>query len=446
MKRITLLSAIMIALGLAALAPMPHALTAEPRSPQASPPFDLELVVGKELHYRTNDNSELRPVPLAGVSKLLRDGQTIVIRVSKDVPADVVTELIKMSLERKKVTVTVAPPEGAMSGEKLPAPSLGAGGSIEVAPKLKPGSDPVPDRKQPKTLEVGDVAPPVLAPNVESDPITLKQYRGKYVLLNFWTPGCAKCQAEFAHLKKTKEAFAHDGRLVILGLSLDKEAEADIAKRIAAIKAAGGIPWVQGFLGEESPVAKSYRIEDIPATFLIGPDGKILAKGLRGEKIKEVVVRELSKAGSDRGAPSMPAFSSMSSAPGASVKEETKVRPLSPETILETKFEGKATVEVLVAEVEVRDGERFGGGVSHMPIVLHAKVERRNEGREFMVVLSKETVTRLRQLGIEDLSKHFGGKVLRVSGIVDRHALPDRFSFYRLHIVDLTQLESIRMP
>ena len=52
------------------------------------------------------------------------------------------------------------------------------------------------------------------------------------------------------------------------------------------------IPWVQVFLGDASgsPIARAYVVQAaIPVTFLIGPDGKVLAKGMRGEQIKEAV-------------------------------------------------------------------------------------------------------------------------------------------------------------
>ena len=56
-----------------------------------------------------------------------------------------------------------------------------------------------------------------------------------------------------------------------------------------------GIHWIQGFLGDgsASPVPAQYGVEGIPEIFLIGPDGKILARDLRGEMIEQAIQRAL---------------------------------------------------------------------------------------------------------------------------------------------------------
>ena len=77
------------------------------RSNHTAKHADIEFLVDKELRYRTKANQEWKPVPLAGVSKLLRDGQTIVIRVNENVPYEWVLEIIKIASQRTDVTVTV---------------------------------------------------------------------------------------------------------------------------------------------------------------------------------------------------------------------------------------------------------------------------------------------------------------------------------------------------
>ena len=120
----------------------------------------------------------------------------------------------------------------------------------------------------------------------------LEDYRGKYVLLDYWATWCTPCIAEMPDLKEVYETFGKDGRLVMIGLSLDEEAHAP--KKFVAER---GIPWVQVSLGagSESSAAKNYGVQTIPATFLIGPDGKIIATGMRGKQIKEIVAKALSK-------------------------------------------------------------------------------------------------------------------------------------------------------
>jgi thiol-disulfide isomerase/thioredoxin len=140
--------------------------------------------------------------------------------------------------------------------------------------------------------DVGDPAPPLVAKTLDGEPLALGDYRGKYVLLDFWATWCTPCVAEIPHLKGVYEAFGKDERFVMIGLSLDEEIEAP--RRFVKDR---DIPWVQVFLGggAESSVARHYGVESIPATFLIGPDGKVIARDVRGEKLKEVVSQALRK-------------------------------------------------------------------------------------------------------------------------------------------------------
>jgi hypothetical protein len=78
----------------------------------------------------------------------------------------------------------------------------------------------------------------------------------------------------------------------MVSLSLDPDAAAP-----RNYNATNGLGWTQGFLGEWSrtDVPRRFGVEGIPAIFLIGPDGRIIAKGLRGEAIKAAVQAALQK-------------------------------------------------------------------------------------------------------------------------------------------------------
>ncbi len=82
--------------------------------------------------------------------------------------------------------------------------------------------------------------------------------------------------------------FARDSRFVLIGVNLDDRPR-DAAPSVKALK----LSWLQGFAGPDSPVVSAYGATAIPATFLIGPDGKILARDHRDEKTKAAVVRAL---------------------------------------------------------------------------------------------------------------------------------------------------------
>ncbi|UCD27939.1 MAG: carboxypeptidase regulatory-like domain-containing protein [Planctomycetota bacterium] len=145
--------------------------------------------------------------------------------------------------------------------------------------------------KLPKTLKVGDAAPLFETQTFDGKPLRLTDYRGKYVLLTFWATWCTPCIAEISHLKELHESFGKDKQFVIIGLSVDKHVNRP--KRYLKRKK---LPWTQGFLGDiyKSSIAVDYGIHGIPTNILIGPDGKIIAKDLRGQVTKEAVKRALS--------------------------------------------------------------------------------------------------------------------------------------------------------
>jgi peroxiredoxin/uncharacterized GH25 family protein len=142
-------------------------------------------------------------------------------------------------------------------------------------------------------LRSGKVAPHFEVKTLDDKTIKLSDFKGKYLLLDFWAVWCGPCVAEVPFLKETYAAFKNDPRFAMVGLSLDPEQSAprEYAKK-------NDLGWIMGFLGEwsKTDLPSKYGVEGIPGTFLIGPDGKILARDLRGPAIKGAVTAALRKA------------------------------------------------------------------------------------------------------------------------------------------------------
>ncbi len=139
-----------------------------------------------------------------------------------------------------------------------------------------------------RTLKVGERAPGFAVKTLDGTERTLTDFRGKYVLLDFWATWCAPCIAEVPNLSALQQAFGSDPRFAILSMSLDERPD-DIKSFIASEK----MTWTQACVGPDAAVVADYGATAIPSTFLIGPDGTIVASGLRGDALKAAVEKAL---------------------------------------------------------------------------------------------------------------------------------------------------------
>ncbi|MEQ9465763.1 MAG: redoxin domain-containing protein [Ekhidna sp.] len=139
-----------------------------------------------------------------------------------------------------------------------------------------------------KSLAIGKMAPEISQQNPDGEIITLSSLRGKYVLIDFWAAWCGPCRRENPNVVQAYNKYAGEN-FEILGVSLDRTRE----KWLAAIEQ-DGLPWlhVSDLQYFRNQAALDYQVNAIPATFLIDPEGKIIAKNLRGAsleaKLKEI--------------------------------------------------------------------------------------------------------------------------------------------------------------
>lgn len=130
-------------------------------------------------------------------------------------------------------------------------------------------------------LKVGSVAPDFILPNLDNNPISLSSFRGKYVLVDFWASWCPDCRKENPNIVSAYEQFKTKN-FAILGVSLDRKRE----PWIAAIEK-DNLTWthVSDLNGWQSEVARDYAIRWIPTSYLLDPNGIIIAVGLTGNDL-----------------------------------------------------------------------------------------------------------------------------------------------------------------
>lgn len=119
--------------------------------------------------------------------------------------------------------------------------------------------------------------------DVDGKPVKLSSFKGKYVLLDFWASWCKPCRMENPNVVKVYNKFKAKN-FTVLGVSLDQAKDAWV-KAIESDK----LVWshVSDLQYWQNAVAQMYHIQSIPGNFLIDPNGKIVAKDLRGEDLEK---------------------------------------------------------------------------------------------------------------------------------------------------------------
>jgi peroxiredoxin len=114
----------------------------------------------------------------------------------------------------------------------------------------------------------GRLAPGFNLRDLKGDTITLEQFKGKVVFLDFWAPWCIPCKEELPELDKLYMKFQREG-FIVIGIAVDATSEG-VAKFLQKVPISFPI-----LLDTKGTVAESYRLVNMPTGYLIGRDGVI---------------------------------------------------------------------------------------------------------------------------------------------------------------------------
>ncbi|TKC08600.1 peroxiredoxin family protein [Pedobacter frigoris] len=149
-----------------------------------------------------------------------------------------------------------------------------------------------------KIQQAGGPAPDFTKPDVNGKPVSLSQFRGKYVLLDFWGSWCGPCRAANPHLKELYATYKAKG-FEILGVSSEKvsgQAQAEKMWKEAIEK--DGLTWTNVLNNEtnmKQDVVALYNIEGYPTQILLDKEGKVIAKWLGASKELDAKLKEIFK-------------------------------------------------------------------------------------------------------------------------------------------------------
>ncbi len=141
------------------------------------------------------------------------------------------------------------------------------------------------------SLNIGTVAPEIMACDTLGAQIRLSDYRGKYVVLDFWVTWCGDCRREVPMLKElfNNPNFKNIDNKEVQWLSFSFD-NVESSWRNFLRKEQFAWPQISNLKRtREDPTFKAYQLNWIPACFVIDPEGKVVGKAITAKGLEEVL-------------------------------------------------------------------------------------------------------------------------------------------------------------
>ncbi len=147
-----------------------------------------------------------------------------------------------------------------------------------------------------KKTQIGTMVADFSQNDPEGKPVKFSDFKGKYVLVDFWASWCGPCREENPNVVEAYQKFK-DKNFTVLGVSLDGGNTRTTKEAWLKAVEADGLTWthVSDLKGWDNEVSRGFGVQSIPFSMLVDPNGKIIAKNLRGKALHDKLAEVLDK-------------------------------------------------------------------------------------------------------------------------------------------------------
>jgi thiol-disulfide isomerase/thioredoxin len=258
--------------------------------------LSLLLSVPNAVCADTNDAASELKALVAKIQTKLREGQKTEADLAPELK-EFDALLAKHKGEKTDAVAEILYMKAALYQQVLKQAAKGDA-LMEQLQREFPESEPAKRLKQEQeakrvrdSLAEGAKFPDFAVKDLAGKPLSIADYKGKVVLLDFWATWCGPCRSELPNVIKTYEAHHPEG-FEIIGISLDEDRQ-----KLTDFTKEKKMTWAQYFDGQgwKNKLAVNYGVNSIPATYLLDGQGTIIGKDLRGEDLEKAVAKALAK-------------------------------------------------------------------------------------------------------------------------------------------------------